>query len=552
MKNILKYIFIGVMLCGFGMIVFAKHVHANALPQLDPQSWSVIDGEGGAYTNVKQYSFFGANPETFVFGVDQIINQINNDLYSKYGWDLETASWQAEDYFNSGQWVGTGADNFVYQISDGQFNTYANAIANGYQLFHMASSTASKSIFGDAKQWILGKLDTATNTINSVINNAVVKITPQLLASMGLTLDTLQEDDVVKDTSNSNLFYGNSFTFTNPGSTSTLIYNFNVSQKGYCFYIPTGDSNGSQCYLGWLVPYDSTYDLGSNNSYQYQIENGLNSGYRITNGTRRDSVSAGLRYQTNDPNSTRKTVIINGVTYIYGRMYLWDSAIASSYNTIMCGFSYSNGSQSYGLPTISELLASLQNGDSLESYSIGLSPTTQEGSTIDWANTLEGLLGKYVPTSKLQELIDIMNGLANKPIFYPNPGPNGDIAPLQEVAPTDNQWQLIIDKIDELEDIAGSIALDIANTPLADPLPEPEPEPEPEPNPNTPNMGITIPDNFPTDPVFNPLTDIVSAPFDMLSIFKPIFALFGVNWLLPLWLLIPPIIIIVLIIKSLL
>lgn len=551
MKNISKYIIIGIILSVCSMIVFKKHVHAQALPQLDPQSWSVIDGEGGAYTSVKQYSWFGSNPEMFVFGVDQIINQINNDLYNKYGWDLETASWQAEDYVNSGQWVGTGADNFIYQISDGQFTNIADAIANGYQLFHMASSTASQSIFGDAKQWILGKLDTTTNTINSVINNAVVKITPQLLASMGLTLDTLQEDEVVKDISDTKLFYGNNFTFTNVSSTSTIIYNFNVTQKGYCYAIPLGTTNGVDCYLGWLVPYNSSFDLGASQPYKYQIENGLNEAYYVRNGTRYNGMSAGIRYANNNPTQTRQTIVINGVTYIYGAMQIWTSAAPSSYNSILCGKLYLNGDQSYGLPTLDELITKLQNRENVNTYSINTSPTTQQGNNIDWTSALERLLGKYVPTTKLQELIDIVNGIANKPVFYPNPSPNGDLAPMQELAPTDGQWNLIIDKIDEIEDIATGIATAIENTPLDDPLPNSDPEPEPEPNPDTPNIGTTIPDDFPVVPIMNPFGSVIESNFDTFSIFEPVFRVFNINWLFSLWLLLPVFFVILLVIWAL-
>lgn len=523
MKNILKYIFIGVLLCGFSMIVFVKHVHANALPQLDYDSWTVLEGQGGAYNDLYEFGL-GADPNLIIYGMDSALQNINNAMYDAYGWDLENLAWYAEDWVaDPNNWVGSGADNLAYTLSNGQYSTMADLINNGYTLFSAVTNTTTQSLFGTAKQFIMGKYDTATGTIKNVFNNALVKITPELLLGLGGITGGLISDNVISDMSvDSAPIYTNNVHGT-VYADLTHQYNLFFNSNVYFWTATSPDyTTASDGVQRWYVRVMAeTSDLST------IFKDGVTSaGYQIS--------SVNMGYPTQ--------VQINGKTYYYGTLRLYVQGNNTLYNLLVPN----------KMGNLANLQSWLENNTDSPTSSYNLSPTDTSGNTINWNDLFNQLNNKYVPIAELHEIIDLLHQIQVRPNFYPNPQPNGTPATLPEATPTPDQWGLLEDEIDRIGGIADQIQEWIADTPMTDPVPDPEPNPNPNPLPDTPNTGITVPDDFPTDPVFTPITDILTAPFDMLSIFKPIFALFGVNWLMPLWLLLPPIIIFILIIRALL
>lgn len=477
-------------------------VKANALPSvpLDPSAFQVING--GAQSD---FYGFGSSPEFISFGINQAIDDINTKLYSEYGWDMETILWDVEDMNNQ---LSSEQDALVQSITGNIYSSYSEALADGYYLFKYHIPFAVESVGQQAYQVIMGKINSATNTIVDVFNNAVVPINDYFFNNM---------TDVVSD----EITDGNITDLTFSGSIYTKT--FACEYDNYRRYNEfTADRP-----LFWFR--NDSYNSYYSDSHTLYVAWPTNS--PTPNAISASLIQNGVAVDVSRGSFTVDRYInVNGVQFTVARPKIW----------------YNAGSSNTDMYTLDDIMTQSE----LVTY---LGQFNPECFVYQWdTNTLlmeilNLLRGHYVTTDDLKKINNVIQEVPIAPAFYPNPQPNGDPLPGAVPKPTDDWWSLLQETIEDALDT--SIGIDPYFPPVPDsvinPDPSPDPDPDPEPSPN-PDPVPDVPPSYPSWIVPSFFTDLLD--HNLFSIFQPVFDIVGGNYsMFSTWLVIPSVIIFVVI-----
>lgn len=492
------YTIISVFSCNF-------FSNANALPVLDTSSWTVLDG--GA---MQDYYDFGMSPEFLVFGIDKAIENINLKLYNQYGWDLETVSWDIESY---NEQISAEQDSMVLKLSNNVYQSYQDALADGYALFNYQLPFFVNNTFNQGKQVILGKLDVVHNTITDVFNNSIVPITTTFFDSLQGIANDMITDNEVKDLSETNVIYSSSFDgrYQDQYGTTYLVH---IELDRPVFFYNYGSANYGSIIVGGLT-------FGVSNPQ-------IVSGYEV-------NTSNGNTLIMRDNRNAIPTFYTINTDPKYGYGQFRFDFVGSSKTGLLLTMDT--------LPSFNDTVTFFNDFNNLSYlYSFQNNQMLKE--------ILDELKNHYVTTNDLKEIKDLLHTIPIAPTFTPNPAPNGSPLPQAVPTPPSDFWDLLQDKIDSI--LADSIEYEPVLPPLQEtnPNPDPDPNPNPNPDPDPDEPENPLPDTPPELPeyIFPPMfTDI----FDIqgLDIFKPIFDIVGLNYsMYNLWIIIPAILIFVLIV----
>lgn len=189
---------------------------------LDQSAFEVLEGgangQNGAYSESSTFGL-NADPNTLVFGVNAIIDDINTKLYQNYGWDLETMSWVVEDSMSQAV-----KDQVNHNLALGA------TIGSGFMLYE---SSVVNALTG-AKDYILGKVDETTGKISEVYNNAYTYLSDSFVNKfLGLKQDMIQNDEIVDISNPANCYFSKSVVFDR--GNVKYILNFSSEKLFYCY-----------------------------------------------------------------------------------------------------------------------------------------------------------------------------------------------------------------------------------------------------------------------------------------------------------------------------
>lgn len=535
MKKNLSYFFICLFISLIAFMGFK--LNGFCAVALSPSSISQFQ----SFSSAMAQSGMGFNVAPPEIAITELLNNINYNLYEVYGYDLMDLSndvWNSisdpTEWYNnltkyaSGEYTVDGsrvdvsvADRIAQRISQGALTgavTAKNLLDAGYRYF----STSVPQWGNNAKQFIIGKVDEATQQIVDVSPTMVTKITSEGLVAYNQIYNNLINDNSISNLSNSNFYYGTNYKgfFRRNISFYNFQYEFNTEFPFY-LYIP------QENYYGYKRLYIVISESVKNQYFVNDLDNGYGFVYRscascsgkwinLDNSSFRSASHIYIR-NFNELNTTLGK-------YYYGSVDLLDD----NFNSISIGTNFSFSS----LDIIqNNLHASPSVSLSYDYSSSALSQALKD--------QLDRLIGKYVDSITLGRINDIVQSI---PIGQELVGET-DIPvaiPTQEVV--DELTNVIDDALELDEDYA--IAFDDAYAS------EIETTPDPQPYPN--NSGTAVPEDFPEAPIFDPLVDIVKIPFSFFSIFEPIFQVFGASFnFFTVWLCFPVILIILLIIWAL-
>lgn len=517
MRNIINYIVIGVLAVISTFYIFCITSYASALPTYDPipDGWTVLDGEQ------QHYYEFGVTPEAGVFGFLNAYDHLNQDLYEKYGWDIQDAQIYAQDWLTDDSTLWNSQNSLVSALTGGQITSVSDAIREGYTLFRYTLPSFVNSTSQGLSTWFMGKIVDGTNTISNIYRNTFVPINDNFINSFSEQYQNMVDDEVIDDLTSKNVFYGNNFTFIDNGS-QTRIFHIETNYSVYYFWSAETTSATNNKYVDVLAPL-SIFD-DSTSGWLLFPSNFINSSYVVQGGNTYYPTEARFRQY-----SDYSIININGTDYAYGRIYL---VYNNSYYAIV------NTSNMMFRDVFLNWVQSNIIGNNATSYI--WSDTDSNGNSINIKDLLEELKGHYVTTEQLEGLIETISDFPVTPV--PEPA----------LEPTSEQWDLLESQIETIinEALATDPYFDPNLNPDIDPNPNPNPNPDPEPSPSDINTGIALPESFSSD-IIRPFTDVLKLPFSFLSVFEPIFYMFNHSLLFPLWLLIPSIIVVCFIIWAL-
>lgn len=481
------FVFIGIYTNGF----------CSAMENITASSSAFEVIQGGA--NKGNGFYYSLTPEMYGTLGPLAIDELNAELYSKYGWDLETIQIDgAEDWTNGVD--PQVATQFGYQVT-------------GQTLGDLAQSVIYKISTGLGKMFGLGQK--TGDTLSVVHNGAVYYVDENTLDRVKSTRTDLINSGDYTVIDNKNSIYSKHLLINAVRSSTygdSTVIRLDVSLPcAICYY--TANRSGYNNVVAY-VPASFVRQGTGGDSYSYYIDNCH--GFEIqANGQRFDFNT--LKFYS--ANSTLTTVDINGVTYYYLLLLGGHSELIQS--------KYSFGSGSNARQTITNATA---NGNTEKSVATLYRYSNQQ----DMENLLNQLKGKYVTSEDMQTLIDAINKLQYGVITI-----DGNQMPVIDTnAESLAQLQALINQILANEQNLADV-LNRYNTEI-------EPEPEPNPIENI-NQGIDIPTGF-DNSLLNPFVDIIKLPFKFFTIFSPVFAIFGSNPLLSLWLFFPSFLIIMIII----
>lgn len=529
MKNIINYIVVGILVVLSSFYIFCTVSFASALPtgplEISPDDFTVIEGEGG----YQSYFEFSASPDMVVYGIDQILNSINNSLYNTFGYDLQDAAWYAEDWLTSDSTLWNNLNSVVNIVSNGNLDVNS-AIQQGYYFFNYQLPFIQNALGENAKTWILGKYDDVSGKITDIIGNTMVPVTQELIDNMSSVFSGLEESEELTNLTDteSNIIFGRDVAFT-----FYMFYNSTIENKG----------NKYQCIISYEQPVlfftrDENTDRIPDSIYVVSKDRNFRKlSYTLINTSNGQNVSSSY------PGNVYSIQQITGTDLYVGLFRPYQDSVPILYSD-----TFPSASNFLKLRTNEEII---QTWNALQgAYSYNVSLRDLNNNLISIKNLLNQLLGHYVSTNDLADLMDTLKQMPIKPTYYPNPSPNGDPLPKTELAPTLDQWTILNNKIDSIIETFPAVDPLFETLPSPNPNPNPDPDPDPEPSPSDFPTGIGVPEDFPTD-IFEPFTDVLKLPFSFLSVFEPIFYMFNHTLLFPLWLLVPCFIIICFIIWAL-
>lgn len=519
MRNIFNYIVIGILAVITSLYVFCTVSYASALPTdplaLDPSELTVLEGGNGAFN---AYIPSNYNPDIYAFGFDMILNDINNDLYNKYGWDLQDASWYIEDINQENiQYY----DSITSEITGGLYQTYQEALNAGYMFFTRSVPFAWNYAQNQAKTMIMGKISEGTNKIVNVFNSSVLPFTQDYMDNFVDLFEQLEGEEVIENISENSLLYGNSFNLNATTDIGTYPKQCVFSLDKKMFLYGGRQFNGSSSgdnkvyWMRCVIPAEGVNPRNIPASGVFLLPDGTS-----------HAVTQLSLYSYN-------TVTVNGINYYEGLLYVNGYYCLSDFQYPVVG-------------TVESMIENLFQGGKPYVYNWGADSRLRE--------IIGRLNGNYVTSNDLKDIKDIMEQVPIAPKFYPNPSPNGSPALGAEPSPPSDFWDVLDGKVDEI--LQNSVFINPVLPTLPDsstnPNPNPDPDPNPNPDPDSEELptGIGVPEDFPTD-IFDPFTDVLKMPFSLLSVFEPIFYMFNHTLLFPLWLLVPCFIVICFIIWAL-
>lgn len=516
-----KVIIFSVIISILGFLGFYTNSYCEALPDfiLDPNSFEVLNG--GAFSNQYQYGLTNdVGQMAFVYGVDAALQQINTDLYNKYGWDLEDAAWAIEDELLENAGTGQSADTFVQNMSDGAVLSWVAANSENIRLFSSWLVNPIGAGTRQLKQYIMGKVN-QDNEIVDVYDNTITYVDDDFFDVYQSTYDSLVLSDDIIVLSDSQLpYYGKNLQYN-------AIYrnNFNGFKQVvadydlflYTEYVTVNGYSGYTVYA--VIPY-SQYVESVNTGYQWRFNGNI-----YTYNTTHTLTSTANYITLGYTNSIRPyTFVINGVTYAYGPL--------STSNAQNGNFSqFDMGS----LQNVKDMIEALSDS----AYSYIVEPTVAE----EMQDTLNLLKGHWVDSSDMARINEFIGDLPVSPEL-----PNGAVDYLPFIGASESDLAELQELVEDI--LARSQAYDdVLGDP--DPTPEPEPEPEPDPDPVVDYTGTIVPDNFPTG-ITEPILDLFDFNFNLFSFFEPLFYIFGTfSGIFALWSFVPLVIIILVVIWAL-
>lgn len=477
-NKIIVYIIITILVVGTSLqFAFQKAFATDATGTFifDPESASIFNDSFNSTYN--EYM----SPELWVFGIDQMYNDINSALYDKYGWDIETIPW--EQLNTDPTTLHYSALNYRIIGTDWEDTLHENA----YVWLKGALPIAKQGV-QDAWGYIVGHIDSVTGKITNLWDNLVLPFTPSLRDHIIDTIEeTLEENDVINLSDTKCFLYGTNFVLQQQFGSQWIKVNYSFDKPVYIF-IPSDEPNN-------IYPFYSTYDTVTLTAV------------KTTNGDHSTTV-LNFTGDTWLKHCTSQVIVLN----------YW-CKLLNDFNTTMTRSEFLNWIDAH---------ADAHTGTF--TYRWGASQALQ--------SALDRLLGQYVTTKDLTDIIDVLDDSYVAPIPQEQDGVITDSLPL--LIPEDDVIDDIDDIIDdiiawneEIEDIVEDVPVDDV---IDDPIPVPEPDPI------IPDSPIELPEWI----VPSVIPDIFD--FKGLDIFKPIFDIVGLNYsMYNTWILIPTICILVLI-----
>ena len=368
--------------------------------------------ENGAGGDLAGYAF-NSSGDILVYGVDQILTDINTKLYQNYGWDLETVSWEVEDALTQ-----SVKDNINQKMALG---------ATVGEFAKLYATTAYQNTWG--KLFVLAEENAHTGNLEVVSDNMLVKVHDGLLTPYLNARAQLKQSNDIIDFSNLNVCFSDNFRFYS--NYDFAVYSFDLSRKFLLYNSESVNSSSAYQQIGVIYP-DSFGDFTSFFSDGFGI------------GT------SGSQYAFDNISCDNpKYIDINGITYRYGTIRL-------HYNR-----GWSNLQTMYKLNLhLNDVVSILQNydlyGNFVDSYSYNFDNNTQ----------LENILGKltdrFCTTDDLAKLEELILQL---PVVTDNTGS----------LVIDGAYQDILDRIDalveDMKDFSEAIEGELDYTVTPDPEP---------------------------------------------------------------------------------
>lgn len=499
-KIIILKILITCSVCISAFVFVYKNGFCLADPVLSESALEVL--QGGQNSGLGAMNYYGLNAQgydpysLFIIGAGgHMLTDASQRLEQSTGYSLDDMGFMVNDMVETASWNEGTADGMINRLTKGAYQSLGSAVQNGVNFL------ASKVMVGGmaAKMFLTGAIDSATNTISSVFgNNAYIKLTDEFIDNMHNIGQALVSDGDIADLSTvTSAVYGSrfslNFNFDN-GFTQhsyTYVLNFN---KDVILYNNQNNGQINVCYKG-TSPTLTGVIIEDGNAYQI-------SSIRFFNG-----------------GSFRN----NGIEYIY--QPIGANTVQGYYYDI-----FGNGIMGGDRDACIAILNAL-NGDYRYLYS----------NSTNMQTLFDLLKNKWVTTDDLAQINTKLNELTRGNIDIDG----NNLAVIDTDTLNDKYmelYNLIQTILQNNSFLNNDTNFDTENSELTDPIPEPDPEPV-----ENINQGIDIPTGF-DNSLLNPFVDIIKTPFKFFTIFSPVFAIFGSNPLLSLWLFFPSFLIIMIII----
>lgn len=437
-----------------------------------------------------------------------LYDQINNQLYNSFGYDIEDALWTMEDNFTD---YATGrAENPINNglLSADTTNWMASKMVQGIYTADAFVDAGYKYFSNSCEQWgenvknfVVGKVDEVSGAITDVSSTVIQKITDDGILNLSNIQNNLVSNNQILDLSVGDIFYGRSFALDvfKPDGTSIGQLNINFPFDVGLFIESNSSLDNGLSYIRFIYP----EGLGLGNPL-------FASGVIVSNG-----------------NATQFSRIFSTSSY---SNYSWNGYqwYAYRFNTSNTGSAYNSLCvRSSDVPTI-DAISSLFNS-SFMGADTSYIYAYDNSSALALQSQLDRLLGHWVDSLTIGNIQDLLNG-----------GIVINVDGTPSIAFTDEQIAELTDIIDGA--IADSINYDdVFGTYYDDAIDDPV---IPDPPINDPDIYDEI--DVPITPI-DTIGSALTVPYMFSSIFEPIFLAFG-GGLFSLWLFVPTLIVFVAII----
>lgn len=379
------------------------------------------------------YSFESLYSPAFVVGISNAYDEINNQLYERFGWDLEDVTSKYVEV-TSGDDIG-----FVLNALAGTTDAPAlDILSGGYQVFNFVRS-------GGAKSLVLGIADSVTGQIEQIKGHLLNQVALDDIMAMEDAIDDAISDGEITDMSIPNqVAYGKDFQFTYTRGASTYVVTLNFNRPVVLFTSNIADSYGN-------YEIAICFETGSTISL---------SGIGIVNGNLHSIA------QTTYVSANNAVHTVNGHTYMVGVLTTRNGDVGDQvYSRSVLG-----GSAQAALDFVGAL-------DDAHSYTYKPTLNYQQVMAL-----LDSLKGHWATSADMATVADVFDG----GLVIPD-----ETTGVLEWGFDDALVAELEDVIGDILDRSAVIEEELEGV-IDDSLPD-----TPDPVPNDPNQGIAIPPDFP-------------------------------------------------------
>ena len=233
MNKIIFYIVIGFVVFASCFYIAFCDSHATDIPGFELSS--------SAQSSINSFTSpeftFGNSGDLFVVGVDRALQEINYQLYNKYGYDLEDLSIDMWDDLTN---PSLQTDRILSKITDGQITSTSAAAAAGWKVYGYPIIGTYVNGLNNAKNYVLGKWDEVTGKVTQIYDNCVTYIDDNFFNTYSQVFDDVQESNnpILDFSLSTDVLYGKNFQFS-----SNFDYIVNIKSTEDVYFYTTNSIN---------------------------------------------------------------------------------------------------------------------------------------------------------------------------------------------------------------------------------------------------------------------------------------------------------------------